>query len=608
MSNFTPEQIEQFLEEFFNVVGRRQYVGARYVPLFGRKDESSIEWDNTKPYEPLTIVLYQGNSYTSRTYVPTGVEITDTYYWANTGNYNAQVEMYRRETLALQEECNRIDLSKCTCFDTVQDMQSDEHLKIGMICHTNGFYESGDGGAAWYEITDSGIANEMDVIACGNLFAHYIPTNIQTIASFGIKENEDCGDKLNYVLNLSFITNIIFNKNGNYITSKSVVVNSSNRIIDFNGATLTGNGNTNIVGALFDISSGVSVSDMPTDWSFIGDDNYPHNITVKNAIFIDGDTRGETNSFGCDTGTYNCTFENIKAMNSHRKATAPQSYVANIKLKNIECINCRSGIEIGRSLNVTLDNIYIITDGSNNSTSSSEAPEIYGLAFEGNINTICNNIKISGFEENQYCVMTVGGNSENTVINNLVTDGGILQLANISTEINDSDIICSNLNCYTRNHVKLNNSKISCVKIQASQSVDSVIEFESCDIYISNNTNFAITITYMSIILSKCKIICSNRIDFLRLDYQNQNAKPKTYIKNCSIANVNKFMNASIVTTNGLVNVVNNIVENNSIVYDTYGANASDIVSIGNVFQGVSYTANNPKLYYDLLGANVVKN
>ena len=95
---FTPEQISQILEEFFRVVGTRQYIGARYVPIFGRKDEDSIEWDNTAPYEPLTIVLYQGNSYTSRQYVPVGVEITNQEFWSVTGNYNAQVEQYRRET------------------------------------------------------------------------------------------------------------------------------------------------------------------------------------------------------------------------------------------------------------------------------------------------------------------------------------------------------------------------------------------------------------------------------------------------------------------------------------------------------------------------------
>lgn len=77
----------------------RQYIGARYVPIFGRKGEQSIQWDNTGTYEPLTVVLYQGNSYTSRQFVPVGVEITNQDYWVETGNYNAQIEQYRQEVL-----------------------------------------------------------------------------------------------------------------------------------------------------------------------------------------------------------------------------------------------------------------------------------------------------------------------------------------------------------------------------------------------------------------------------------------------------------------------------------------------------------------------------
>lgn len=73
--------------------GVTQYVGARYVPLFA----NPLEWDKTKAYEPLTIVLHQGNSYTSRQYVPVGVEIDNDSFWALTGNYNAQVEQYRQE-------------------------------------------------------------------------------------------------------------------------------------------------------------------------------------------------------------------------------------------------------------------------------------------------------------------------------------------------------------------------------------------------------------------------------------------------------------------------------------------------------------------------------
>lgn len=70
----------------------RQYIGARYVPLFA----NPAEWNNTKTYEPLTIVLHEGNSYTSRQYVPAGIDITNNEYWALTGNYNAQIEAYRK--------------------------------------------------------------------------------------------------------------------------------------------------------------------------------------------------------------------------------------------------------------------------------------------------------------------------------------------------------------------------------------------------------------------------------------------------------------------------------------------------------------------------------
>ena len=78
----------------------RQYIGSRYVPLFGRRGETSTEWDNSAPYEPLTVVTYQGNTYTSRQSVPAGIAITNTEYWIETGNYNAQIEQYRQEVLA----------------------------------------------------------------------------------------------------------------------------------------------------------------------------------------------------------------------------------------------------------------------------------------------------------------------------------------------------------------------------------------------------------------------------------------------------------------------------------------------------------------------------
>lgn len=63
----------------------RQYVGARYVPkLMG-------EWNKALQYEALSIVTYEGNSFTSKIPVPANIDISNNEYWVNTGNFNAQI-------------------------------------------------------------------------------------------------------------------------------------------------------------------------------------------------------------------------------------------------------------------------------------------------------------------------------------------------------------------------------------------------------------------------------------------------------------------------------------------------------------------------------------
>ena len=95
----------------------REYIGARYVPLFA----DPIDWDSTKTYEPLTIVYNQGNSYTSRQYVPAGIDISNDVYWAKTGNYNAQIEQYRSEVATFDDRIttneNRITTNETNLRD-----------------------------------------------------------------------------------------------------------------------------------------------------------------------------------------------------------------------------------------------------------------------------------------------------------------------------------------------------------------------------------------------------------------------------------------------------------------------------------------------------------
>ncbi len=79
-----------------------QYIGARYVPLIDG------EWDDTKIYEPLTIVTYLNASYTSKQPVPAGVPITDTDYWVLTGNYNGFIQTVNNKVDALSDRVDTV--------------------------------------------------------------------------------------------------------------------------------------------------------------------------------------------------------------------------------------------------------------------------------------------------------------------------------------------------------------------------------------------------------------------------------------------------------------------------------------------------------------------
>src|SRR5699024_2304506 len=77
---------------------RNVYVGHRYVPkIMG-------EWDNNITYEGLSIVTHEGNSYTSKKYVPVGIDIFNEEYWVITANYNAQIDHYRNEVQLLRND------------------------------------------------------------------------------------------------------------------------------------------------------------------------------------------------------------------------------------------------------------------------------------------------------------------------------------------------------------------------------------------------------------------------------------------------------------------------------------------------------------------------
>ena len=98
--------------------GVLQYIGARYVPTFYNNSDGTTEWRSGVAYEPLTIVSYNNNSYTSRKPVPAeiGNPSQNNEYWAQTGVYNAQIGQLQNDVSVLRND--------------VDQLQEDEEKKI----------------------------------------------------------------------------------------------------------------------------------------------------------------------------------------------------------------------------------------------------------------------------------------------------------------------------------------------------------------------------------------------------------------------------------------------------------------------------------------------
>lgn len=87
---------------------QRQYVGARYVPIY------KGAWDPQTSYEPLSIVVKDGNSWTSKIFVPAGIELSNETYWFQSGNVNGQ-------TIELQKQITELEKSVENSIDNINN-------------------------------------------------------------------------------------------------------------------------------------------------------------------------------------------------------------------------------------------------------------------------------------------------------------------------------------------------------------------------------------------------------------------------------------------------------------------------------------------------------
>ncbi len=97
----------------------RQYIGARYVPLY------MGDWDSTRNYEPLSIVTDgNGNSYTSLKDVPAGTPLNNRDYWIITASFSGAVDVLRRDLNQAQDDITDLQSGLNTTNINVSNLQN----------------------------------------------------------------------------------------------------------------------------------------------------------------------------------------------------------------------------------------------------------------------------------------------------------------------------------------------------------------------------------------------------------------------------------------------------------------------------------------------------
>lgn len=181
----TDEEIRAIIDAFLNTVGTTQYIGARYVPTFGRLNEDTWQWDGgAAEYEPLVIVQWRGDSFTSRKTVPVGIDILNEEYWANTGNFNGQLAQIYARLKALENPTDYQDQ-----LDALEEsLETETQARI-------------DGDAQSREYTDEEITATKELITAEKDARIQADTNLSNAIAQEKDEREQADVLIGNVLN-----------------------------------------------------------------------------------------------------------------------------------------------------------------------------------------------------------------------------------------------------------------------------------------------------------------------------------------------------------------------------------------------------------------------
>lgn len=172
------------------------YVGARYTPKF------EGEWKANKEYAALSVVYYNNKSYVSRKTVPTGTAVTETEFWVESADWNAQVEQYNQNVTQYKaqvdlynknvetytKQVNEFYADTLHSYETRDEMIADTNIKLGDTLLTCGKDAIGDGGGSFYQVVDT--QSQKTVVLANGLYAEPFEFQPYDYAAFEQKVDE----------------------------------------------------------------------------------------------------------------------------------------------------------------------------------------------------------------------------------------------------------------------------------------------------------------------------------------------------------------------------------------------------------------------------------
>ena len=153
-------------------MGTRQYIGARYVPMFFENSATGDStWAANTRYEPLTNVTWNGCTYTSKTVVPPAVgnPAENPHYWVLTSSSSERLENLERAVADLE--------------GTVEDIGDSVDGIDGRF--TNGILKLVNGGTG----ADTADGAKID------LGLSHLKCDCDTIAASGVKQYDYTGQE-----------------------------------------------------------------------------------------------------------------------------------------------------------------------------------------------------------------------------------------------------------------------------------------------------------------------------------------------------------------------------------------------------------------------------